>query len=330
MNKNVLLIAGVLILGAVGVTMFEVTKDMGNQSLTGSLPFSNLEAQSIDKIAFTKGDKNLLLKRLGEEKFWQAELNDGGNYPVEGQKIGAFLDGLLSNRVERKASSDNSLDQDLGLDQPLNIQLSSKEKTVVDLQLGNERTGGGVFFRMSGAKEAYLFAKAISASLDLSDWEYRVLLDIEAPEIKSIKVDRGKKSFSLVRQKSEDKSFKLDDQDVELTESNVKNLTSALKNLTYIDRLDPSNEEAKTAINSGHKLEIELFDGQLIEILVGSLGEEGKKTWYGKIGIASAQGESRRAKLIENSYSKWLFSLQDYQSKNLILDRSSLTFKKSG
>jgi hypothetical protein len=326
-NQKSLIIVGLLVVGAVAVLIFDQGGNAPVHPKIGQ-PLVLLETlPQVKEFAVIKGDRRLSLAK-NETGMWSVD--DGAlKLPADGKKVANALDQVGKLKIQRLVSK--TPDSEQGIETGTKLVLGSDEATAV--VLGDRRTGGGQYIQLAGGQEVFLTNEAADISVDLEQWELKTLLDVKREEIKSAEFSSAKKGQALTllsREKAEDKLAVQALGKAEKTrESALGAIEKALEALSFSRRVDPSNEEAKTALANGQRTRFTLFDGRTYEITVGKVGKDGAEKYF-----VAIRGERNNATLdaqksadldqLNDLMSKWSYEFSSYNAKRLIKERADL------
>lgn len=274
-NKNVLILTGVLVLGAVAVVFIDRGKGRTDDARVGQPILTSSASADIEKIDIFTGETKLALVR-GADNVWQV---GESAFPVDATKVAQFVDELTRSTYQNHVGSAKDEGEEFGITSATEVTLWTKGQKSLDLKLGNARNGGGQYVT-SGDDRIYLVNNAINAQADQEPWEMKVLLNIPKDDVKSVTftpLGPGRKPVTLSRE-TKDASLKIDGgQDSTVEVPQVKAQDSSFAGITFKKHYDPSNAEAQAALAKTSRASVTLFDGRRYTFDVGSIGEKTKK-----------------------------------------------------
>ncbi len=327
MNKKYIITTALLLIAALIVTFWDGSKSISEKDpRIGKTLFEESLNPSIAKIEIVKnGEQNLTLSK-SEDGSWQISSDNG--FPADVTKIVRFLDELAKTKIQRLATDNKEKKKAFGFEHTSSVALFADKDTVLKAHIGDQRKGGGQYFSFVDENKVYLAEKNIDLNADISNWEYKTLLDVGEDEIKQILFHKTRGSLILKREKKEEDLTIGGLNKNETEKSSNKNLKSILKGLRFSKRYDVDNEVAKTAMLKPTKTTINLFDGRTFEIQVGTAGKDDEQ--YFAV-IQASKGSPAISPLankqIEHTnqiMKSWYFEIPSHVGKKFTKNRSDL------
>ncbi|MEY4064603.1 MAG: hypothetical protein RIR26_811 [Pseudomonadota bacterium] len=222
---------------------------------------------SVDRIALEHNSKKVVLKK-NEQNEWAIESDQG--FSADAKKISQFLDGLNASKIERTVVKKAEKVEEYGLGAAApKIALESKGKSLLALELGESRSGGGQFIKFSDKDSVFLATAAVSTDLDVDHWAYKTLLKIPKKEIQTITWQEGKnltKSVTYSRKAEADK-FELSPAKSDLKEEKFTQLMDSLENLSFEKRKERADQAIASALAApSRRVTLNLFDGRKVTL----------------------------------------------------------------
>lgn len=222
---------------------------------------------SVDRIALEHNSKKVVLKK-NEQSEWTLESDQG--FSADAKKISQFLDSLNSSKIERTVvkKAEKAEEYGFGPASP-KITLESKGKSLLALELGDSRSGGGQFIKFSDKESVFLATAPVSTDVDGDNWAYKTLLKIPKKEVQSITWQEGKnlsKSVTYSRKTEADK-FELTPSQSDIKEEKFTQLMDSLENLSFEKRKERSDQTVTNALATpARRITLNLFDGRLLTL----------------------------------------------------------------
>lgn len=304
-----LAVTGVLVVGAVAVMFWDTqrtNKTAGGGSTgdnrIGQVLVTTEKLASADKITLAQGDQKSIVAKTAEGNWQVLPATEGGvPFPADAKQVAALLDSLARIKIQELLASRRTGWTGMGLDAPKTLVIGAKDKEIFALNLGDQRRTGGQFVNFSTDEKAFLISEPINAALDSAAWELKNLFSTKPETIKTVAFQPSQKSKSLpvrlVREKVEEQ-FKVEDLGADTAiDTALPSVASIATDVAFTKRYDLSNEEAKTAFLDPSKVTIDLYDGRVVNAMLGKV--EGAEPKY-FLKVTVAQGAST-AKLDANS-----------------------------
>lgn len=275
---------GALALLALVSVGIDYARHSGGDRRVGTTLMSASDLASIDRVVVDRGGQSFTLARKAGDRWFVPGTTE---FPVNASKMGTFFDAMQQARFERLAAKDAATGGGFGLDAGVKVTLSSKDKTVLAFTLGATRSGGGQYAQVGGDRSVYLLDRELGADGDVGAWELKNLIRLKKGTIKTLEFLPGKgvkgAGAKFAREKDAD-PFKLDGKGT-IKAGEVEGLDTILEDLSFTTRVDVSNEEAKAALSAPSKLVATLFDGRVVTVLVGKIGEGDKARSFAKVEV---------------------------------------------
>lgn len=277
---------------------------------------------SVDRVEFERGTQRVVLAR-NEQKEWIVESDAG--FPADAEKLSRFFDSLISYMIERTVSKKAENKGEFGFgSRAVKVSLSSAQKTVLALELGEARQGGGQYFQIKDQEPLFLSTASLDPELTNDAWLYKTLLRIPQKEVQSVTWSEGPqlaKTHSYERKKGEDK-FELKPADGGLKEEKITQLLSSLEKLSFEKRVNRNDASfAKSLAKPLRRVAIQLFSGQKITLLTGSEGANEKGSYVIDFSIPE---NNEANKSVGFSFATDLSRLRNYSQKYFFLFRSQV------
>jgi hypothetical protein len=328
MNRNALIAVGFLVAAAAAVLVFDSNRNPSQHEKIGTYVFPSSELPGITELNLTKSERSLKIRKA-ESGMWSLE-QDGVVLPADARKIATSFDQLSKAKISRLISKAAEPEQGLASGVKCAITTAAGVK---EFNLGDKRAGGGQYISLGQSPEVFLTSENIELATDSESWELKTLLDVKKNEIKKVEFLSAKKGVSstvLLREKAEDKLAVQELSKNEKTrESSLGAVESALEALSFSKRLDPGNEEAKTALANAQQSKFETFDGRVYDVAVGKVGKDASEKYFVRInaskGSASLSAQqTAEIDLLNELMSKWGYEVSSYNAKRLIKERVDL------
>ncbi len=336
-NKKSLYLALSLGVLALGIFIFDQVKESRSKVKLPDLVIEEGKISEINKMVISNNGNTIELHRK-ENGFWTVS-HQQNEFPGDGQKIGKFLDSLSKIKPESLVASNPS---DLGIyglsDKEKKIDLLVNEKNIVTLKIGDQRKGGGIFFKFNNNNEVYLTKESFSVETDSDSWDLKTLANIKKENIKEVSFYRYKSSkpeVVLKREKAEDK-LKLvgvDETKESIKESSITESETLLENLSYNKKFDLSNVELQTAMGKPDRVEMVLFDGRIFNLEVGKMGEKDKEKYFLKLNVAGDLSKldpllKESSEILNSMMQKNGFEVSSWVGKKFIKSKDAFKEKK--
>ncbi len=242
-----------------------------------------------DRIEISGSGPSLTLLKVTDGT-WRIGTDQG--FPADVNHIIRLIDQLERNRFQTVVAERKEDFAELGLDAPTKLILKDKDKELLALDLGNNRPRGGQYATIPGEAKAYLLSDPVQIYADAATWETKTLLNVARDQVQSASFSPAagldRKQALLARTKKEDPLVLDGLTATETASPSAKDVESLLERLTYSNRLDASNDSAKTALASASRVEVKTFDGRTYTVEVGSVGEKERKKHFIKVAAADA------------------------------------------
>jgi hypothetical protein len=328
MNRNAIIAVGLLVVAAVAVLVFDSNRNPAQHPKIGSLVINPSELPNISEVNLTKSDKTLKIRK-NDLGLWSVD-HDGVILPADGRKIATSFDQISKAKITRLISK--SAESDQGFEAGVKLSLISAAGPI-DFNLGEKRAGGGQYISLGQGPEVFLTSENIDIATDLDAWELKTLVDLKKEEIKKVEfwsAKKGAASTTLLREKAEDKlAVQGLGKEEKTRESALGTIESALEALSFSKRLDPGNEEAKTALSHAQQSRFESFDGRVYDVWVGKVGKDASEKYF--VRVTASKGNSSLSTqqnaeidLLNELMSKWSYEVSSYNAKRLIKERADL------
>jgi hypothetical protein len=324
-NRNLLIVIGLVVVAA-AVTFFDGNKNPAKHELVGQSVVESAKFETISSVTISKGEKKIEIQRA-ENGFWSVKEGEV-TFPADGRKISAMMDQLSKSKVERIVSKDPAAA--VGMETPTDVQFA-QGSTTFNIVLGERRQGGGQYLKLAGP-EVFLISEAIEVSPDSETWELKTLVDLKKDVIKSVDVaaKRGAASLVMTREKAEDKLAVANlAKNEKMRDSNVEQLERGLEALQFTNRVDLSNEPAKSAMSATRGVRYTLFDGRTYDVAVGKIGTDKDEKYFIKI-TAGKNGATVTAEIeaemeqLNRLMGAWYFEVPAYVGKKFEKEKSDL------
>jgi len=324
-NRNLLIVIGLVAVAAI-VVMVDGNKNPAKHESVGQSVVTSGKFETISSITLTKGEKKIEIQKA-ENGFWSVKEGEV-SFPADGRKISSMMDQLAKSKIERVVSKDPAAA--VGMETPLDVQFM-QGSTSFNIVLGERRQGGGQYLKLGGP-EVFLISEAIEVAPDSETWELKTLVDLKQDAIKSVEVaaKRGAAPIVMTREKAEDKLVVANlAKNEKMRESNVEQLERGLEALQFSNRVDLSNEPAKTAMGSSRGVRFTLFDGRTYDVAVGKFGAEKDEKYFIKItagkngATVSAEIEAEMEQL-NRLMGSWYFEVPAYVGKKFEKEKADL------
>lgn len=292
-SKTPLIATGVLVIGAAATLLLNRETSTKDERI-GERLFPASTAPTIDALEIRRGEGDPLRLVRDERSVWH--VGDVAGFPVDAGKVLRFLDDLGTNTYRDVALRGALGIAEFGLDAPVSIALKAKDATVYAASFGNDRKGGGQYVTPDGGATIYLVSQSIRAPVDVDQWELKTLLDVKKDEVKSVvftPVPGGRKSGVTLARDKADELLKLVGPASVKASPAVARVDAGFANIGFTKRYDPSNEEAKAALDKAARIQLTLFDGRIYEMAFGSVGSQTPKHFLKIVGSAP-DGSARK------------------------------------
>lgn len=290
MNKKILFLTGVLVAGAVAVLAFDKSKHRAPDPRLGKPLVAADTLTGVDTITIAKDPVTTKLV-LDADKVWR--IGDDKGFPADAARVTRLLDDLAQTEAQVLASSAKEAMNDFGFDTAVRVTLAGAGKELLAANLGANRERGGQYVSFGGEYKAYLISRSLSVLPDGDHWEMKTLVDIKADQVKRIAFEPAaaskKRPVVLVREKAEDPIAPEAVPDGQQAAGSIRSHESILASVTFTKRVDPGNEEYKSAMAHPAVVSVTLFDGRVYTVKAGSVGDANKKYF---LQILATKGES--------------------------------------
>lgn len=284
-----MILTGVLVAGAAAVLMVDKANEKKEDPRLGEPVVASSDVVGVDTVFVTKGQSSVSL-HLDDDKIWH--ISDTKGFPADVTKVTRMLDDVTKANVQVLASATQEAMNEFGFDAATKVVLKTGERELLSLNLANNRDGGGQYVSFGGEYKVYLINQGLNVLPDTAAWEMKTLVNIKPEQVSRVEflplAVSGRKPAVLSRGKAED-PIKLEGAPPDGKEADsIRSHESILANLTFTGRVDPDNEEYKSAMATASEVKATLFDGRKYSVKVGSIGEATKKYF---LHIAAEKGE---------------------------------------
>lgn len=313
MNKKIILLTGVLTAGAAAVLVLEKTKEKAPDPRLGKAIVEPKDVTAVDTIEISKEPSSVKLV-LGSDKLWR--LGDQNGFPADAAKITRLLDDLTRSHAQVLSSSAKESMNDFGFDAATKVSLKGSDKELLALNIGSSREKGGQYVSFGGEYKVYLINQNLSVLPDAGSWETKTLVNIKADQVKKVEFapapSSGKKPVVLVREKAEDPVKPMTVPAGSTEAGSIRSHESILSSVSFSSRVDPSNEEYKSAMAAPGVVTVTLFDGRVYTGRIGSVGKETKKYFLNLTGVkgeATAESDAKDLALLNDLMGRYAFEV---------------------
>lgn len=290
MNKKIFFLTGILVAGAVAVLGLDKSKQRAPDPRLGKPLVAADSVAGVDTITITKDPVTTKLI-LDADRVWR--IGDDKGFPADATRVTRLLDDLAQTEAQVLASSVKEAMNDFGFDTAVRVTLTGAGKELLAANFGANRERGGQYVSFGGEYKAYLISRGLSVLPDGDQWEMKTLVDVKADQVKRVAFEpppaSGKKPVVLMRGKAEDPIAPEAVPDGQKAAGSIRSHESILASLTFTKRVDPGNEEYKSAMSHPAVVSVTLFDGRLYTVKAGSVGDGNKKYF---LQIQATKGES--------------------------------------
>lgn len=313
MNKKLMILTAVLVAGAAVVLVMDKAKEKKGDPRLGKPVVASSEIVGVDTVQVTKGELAVNLI-LDGDKIWH--LSDAKGFPADVSRITRLLDDLTKANVQVLAASTQDAMNEFGFDAATKIVLKTGERELLSVNLANNREGGGQYVSFGGEYKVYLINQGLSVLPDSAAWEMKTLVNVKPEMIRRIEflpaLATGRKPAAISREKAED-PIKAEAIPADAKEAgSIRSHESILAGLSFTGRVDPGNEEFKSAMASTSMVRVALFDGRIYTVKVGSVGEANKKYFLhitGEKGATTAENEGKELVVLNDLMSRFAFEV---------------------
>jgi hypothetical protein len=290
MNKKILFLTGILVAGAVAVIAFDKSKQRAPDPRLGKPLVAADTLAGVDSITIVKDPVTTKLV-LDPDKVWR--IGDEKGFPADAARVTRLLDDLAQTEAQVLASSAREAMNEYGFDTAVRVTLTGAGKELLVANLGANRERGGQYVSFGGEFKAYLISQSLTVLPDADHWEMKALVDIKADQVKRVAFEpppaSGKKPVVLMREKAEDPIAPESVPDGQKPAGSIRSHESILASVTFAKRVDPGNEEYKSAMAHPAVVNVTLFDGRVYTVKAGSVGDTNKKYF---LQMQATKGES--------------------------------------
>ncbi|MDA9951265.1 DUF4340 domain-containing protein [Oligoflexaceae bacterium] len=267
---STLAIIGLIVVAAV-LLIVDQKSGGSSDALVGKSLFQVNQLTKITAVEVSTGNDRILLKSDDKGSWGLSE--DG--FPADASAVKNLIESLEKVKVERLASKDKKNWDKFEVSEAKFIALTGDAwPKGYRMLLGKNRQGGGQYVGID--ERVYLLSAPIGVSADSGSWALKTLLDIDPKQIKSVRLPtEGKVKQILASRSSADKDLELQTKLTQkVKDQEIKNLQNIAKSVRFKDRVDPSNELAKTALSKAKVARVELFNGATFEVKVGKIRKD--------------------------------------------------------
>jgi hypothetical protein len=324
-------LAGVTALAVVGAAVVVAGNRPATALAQGQRVFSGLEQNlgGAQTIEIAKHDGKFVIARRGET--WVVP--DKSDYPARPDMVRKALVGLAElDTVEAKTRNPELYGrlnlQDPSVDGSKAVQVSVKgaqDAVLASLLIGKKRTppvgassagaSDMIYVRKAGDAQTWLAQGQLDIHDAVLDWTQRDVVDLAGDKIASVELQRSDaKPVALLREKPEDKDFKIRDMPPGKTiksQYDVNGLADMLASLSFDDVAKDG------AFPVGPAKATDRFrtkDGMTVTV---TLLPKDSETWA-KIEAAGEGDAAAPAKEISQRTAGWLYKLPDYKRDKLM------------
>ncbi|MBI3514208.1 MAG: DUF4340 domain-containing protein [Proteobacteria bacterium] len=323
-------VLGVVTVVAVGATAAVVAERQPATTLAkGQRLFSGLETTlaGAQVIEIAKADAKFTIVRRGDA--WVVP--DKSDYPARVDMVRKTLVGLAELETVDTKTRNPELYSRLNLQDPSAEGSKAVQITVKDgqdavlagLLIGKKRTApvgasgtpDMIYVRKAGDAQTWLAQGQIEVRDSALDWALRDIVDLAGDKVEAVELAQsGAKNFSVFREKTDDKDFKLRDMPANKTvksQWDVNAIASVLEALTFDDVAKDGSLALGVPKGSDR---FRTKDGLTVTV---TLLAKDSETWI-KVEAAGEGDAAAQAKEISQRTQGWLYRIPDYKRDKLL------------
>src|SRR5690606_25278429 len=142
-------------------------------------------------------------------------------------------------------SKDDDKEYGFGDTQKTLVLIKSDGEKALTLQLGQRRTGGGVYVRLDEKPDVYLVGQMLSFAADAKEWENKTLAQLPLDDVtRGSAYNPGGKRLVAFARKEKGQDFVLTDDEYEsINQKEATNLARLAENMDFEARIPAKEEE---------------------------------------------------------------------------------------
>ena len=312
MKTNSLLSLIVILLAAVGMSIWLIKKDAGELATTEPLlgAFSNQLSQ-LDHITLKTAGSTLFQASKMDQQWFASHLGEGTEFPVDLTELSDFITSLQTAKLSEAKTQNPQNYSRLGVE-PVEQQDSTSRLLVLGAQnesfevlLGNASSNSfGTFIRQPEQQQSWLLDQVLDLPTDIHSWLQNPILNIELIDVMSAqRVGDDGWLVSMNGQQGLELQFIADNESLKYPTVIENSLTAMLT--VQFDQAIPI-ESAQLPENASAELLFETINGTL--------------------SISVFEGEEQNFVVYRYAHQQWLndwvFSLSSFNSGQLTKSRS--------
>ncbi len=208
--------------------------------------FPDLEVEEVVGVTITDEAGNTMSL---QQQASQWVLSEADDYPVEGDKVSAFLEKLVQLSTERLVTRTDASHKPLQVSTDefmRRIQLELADGATRILYLGSSPSYGATHFRVEGQSETYLTNRltAWDANAAATSWVDPIYQQVPQDEVTAIRLENGNGTFTFTREDAG--SWMMDGLAADET-LNEAQVSALLRQATTVNMVRPLGREPQAA-----------------------------------------------------------------------------------